>query len=506
MVDVSSEFFPSTLLLVILGICLLSSVHAAASWCLINDTLGEAPCFPRCPPDQPQTFATSSTLTGLQQVLYEQDCALYNYVTESRIYPEDLSMAVVTKRGWVVDPNNSTGAGVTLLDMSDPTMTHVLDVWASPNGDTVEGQDRFRDLLVVSSIDQGGLYVFRIATNRTLQLLSYTDIPWAGSTLHVKLKHYPPSDGSNTSFGRLVAFASQGWCDNVQQMQCDKYGWTKIHIVDISNATHPTVLNSISTGVTQPEGIYLVNQQHLYVGGIGSPVLSVVDIADPENPRIVSKCVSGICQTKPYYSQMVGEIVHDSVDGSYGPSSSEQSYRYWAAALFSTPGGMAIFDTQPSSTSSSGSNPPLPLEVSALTDKVLSTANRMHIHNGYALIPMEQDPAGGFAVVNVANPACPQLVGVHFLGVGSTPSDGTPTSTRVYCLVVTDDVVNLFCSKTCERYAFRVPFLAQPAPLLECTGSGESTTTTTTAATSSVTSGTRDLSGRRKLWSGYNGY
>jgi hypothetical protein len=343
----------------------------------------------------------------------------------------------------------------------------VISVWDSPNNDAVEGQDRINDLLVVCSIDQGGIYTFNLSSSSSLELLAYTDIPDAGSTLHVKLKQYKSS-------ARTVAFLSQGWCENVQLMGCDRFGWTKVHIVDVTNATHPTVLGSISTSVLQPESLQ-VRGNYLYVGGIGSNVLAVLNITNPDNVQVM--CAGGICSSHPHYNQMVGEVLHNGVDGSFHPVQEDDDanllHRFWLAALWGTPGGLAVFDTL---------NPALPVPVHHLTDKSLSTANRVHVHNHYAIIPIEQDPAGGFAVLNVANASCPPtMVGVHFLGVGKRPKttaaatttndnggDAPPISSRVYCLVAKDDHVILFVSWTCEMYSFEVPMISSKAPVLDC--------------------------------------
>jgi len=252
-----------------------------------------------------------------------------------------------------------------------------------------------------------------------------------------------------------VAFLSQGWCDDVQAMGCQKYGFTRIHMVDMTYAGNPTVIGSVSTPVTQSEGVY-VRDNYLYVGGISSTVLSVVNITVPENATVL--CSGGLCQTRPYYNQMVGEMLHDGDDGSFNPShGNEGKYRYWVAALFGTPGGAAVFDTK------HANDPASPREVAHITDKRMSTGNRVHIHRGHAVIPLEQDPAGGFAVLSVADPSCPAIVGYHFLGVGSDPFSGSPVTSRVYCLVVKDDTVILFFAKTCEMIAFKLPMLAKRA-------------------------------------------
>jgi hypothetical protein len=497
-----------------------SSTSSSDWWCWPNNntSLNESNCFPHCPPDQPQTFATASTLRGLKlsyrssSSSKQDDChQAFNYVTEARIYPEDLNVAVLTKRGWVNHRQNTTttgsasitttttsrrggaGAGVTLLNISNPSRPTVILVWDSPNNDAVEGQDRINDLLVVCSIDRGGIYTFKLLNSNSsssssslssLELLSYTDIPDAGSTLHVKLKQYNnnenSSNNSSLSFSRsrsrTVAFLSQGWCFNVELMKCDRFGWTKIHMVDVTNATHPTVLGSISTSVLQPESLQ-VRGNYLYVGGIGSNVLAVLNITNPDAVQVL--CNSGICSSQPYYNQMVGEVLHDGVDGSFHPSQEEDNgnllHRYWLAALWGTPGGLAVFDTR---------NPAMPVPVQYVTDKTLSSANRVHVHNHYAIIPMEQDPAGGFAVLNVANTSCPPtVVGIHFLGVGErhteattngavddgdAPTTTTPVSSRVYCLVAKDDHVILFAAWTCEMYSFEIPMIASHAPVLEC--------------------------------------
>jgi LVIVD repeat len=397
------------------------------------------------------------------------------------------------------------------LNISNPSQPTVISVWDSPNNDAVEGQDRINDLLVVCSIDQGGIYTFNISSSSSssssslLTFLAYTDIPDAGSTLHVKLKHYKNS-------ARTVAFLSQGWCENVQLMGCDRFGWTKVHIVDVTNATHPTVLGSISTSVLQPESLQ-VRGNYLYVGGIGSNVLAVLNITNPDAVQVL--CSGGICSSHPHYNQMVGEVLHNGVDGSFHPVQEDDDnllHRYWLAALWGTPGGLAVFDTL---------NPALPVPLHHVTDKTLSSANRVHVHNHYAIIPMEQDPAGGFAVLNVANTSCPPaMVGVHFLGVGKRPKtttnvaatttttttndnsddDAPPVSSRVYCLVAKDDHLILFVSWTCEMYSFNVPMIASKAHVLDCpSASFRPPPATNTNRISAETASTTVVTKTRKL-------
>lgn len=52
----------------------------------------------------------------------------------------------------------SPGAGLTVLDVSDPLQPAVLERWDSPN--RLEGQDRRGSLLVVTQIYDGWLYTF----------------------------------------------------------------------------------------------------------------------------------------------------------------------------------------------------------------------------------------------------------------------------------------------------------------------------------------------------------
>ena len=52
----------------------------------------------------------------------------------------------------------SPGAGLTVLDVSDPLQPKVLERWDSPN--RLEGQDRRGALLVVTQIYDGWLYTF----------------------------------------------------------------------------------------------------------------------------------------------------------------------------------------------------------------------------------------------------------------------------------------------------------------------------------------------------------
>jgi len=129
-------------------------------------------------------------LPGLERVSYARDCGAFNHATEARIYPEEPDWAIVTRRGWVrcdnittsnnnVECPSETQAGITIVNVSGPSNPFPIQVWNSPNGDAVEGQDRLNSLLVVCTIDQGGIYAFNISSSSDgskspLELISYT--------------------------------------------------------------------------------------------------------------------------------------------------------------------------------------------------------------------------------------------------------------------------------------------------------------------------------------------
>ena len=75
------------------------------------------------------------------------------------VYDEQPSRMVITCRGsrgnspalWRLPfSDRSPGAGVTVVDISEPQRPVVLERWDAPN--RVEGQDRRGDLLVVTNI------------------------------------------------------------------------------------------------------------------------------------------------------------------------------------------------------------------------------------------------------------------------------------------------------------------------------------------------------------------
>ncbi|CAE7258430.1 unnamed protein product [Symbiodinium natans] len=389
---------------------------------------------------QRKAVELSEDVLQTKVVSHLKDCNAMNHPTEARIYPEAPDLVYVTKRGWVGctpqlcpqggEQGSSVAAGLAVVNVSDPRAPAIVHLWHS--SEAVEGQDRLGDLLVVASLAKGGVYTFDVQQSSHPRLLAFADIPDAPSTLHVKLQK---------AKGKIYAFLSQGWCDDPQLMGCDRYGFSRVHSVDVTDPAMPMPVGTVHTGVHAPESI-TVNGNFLYVGGIESQTFAVVNITDASRMHVVCHANECATMTASYYNQMVGDYLHTGSDGSFNAAHGDTP-ALWVAALWGHPGGVAVFNV---------SQPAFPKQVGLLLHKKMSRANRIHIHYGKAVVPLEQDPAGGFAVVDVANPLMPRLLGTMFL-----PSQDT----RVYALVVKDNIVVLFVARTCEMYAIETQGLGQ---------------------------------------------
>lgn len=339
-----------------------------------------------------------------------EDPIALDHVVKSKIYPEDSSTMYVTLRG----------GGVSVFDVSDAATPTLRTRWDSD--EDVEGQDRRGNLLVVVA-RRGVLLTFDVSRPDRIVEQGRVSLDTDGTrwsrlmgallqrisgpfvALHVKL--YDARDGHRYA---LVTATASG----------------EIIAVDVSEPTKPTQVGRIDAGVQFIEGIY-VHRDHAFVGGFGwSDVIRAVDVSNPKQMRIVRTL------TDESYCQVVSEMSPEHPDLLF-------------AALWNDEGGLGVFDV---------SDPPHFRLVGRLLMPELARANRVKLEDDRAFLPLEVDP-GGFAIVDVSNPAAPTLVKL----VTDIPGVSTP-----YTLEVHRDHLYIFSSHEPKMAVFRLDRSAASAP------------------------------------------
>lgn len=364
-------------------------------------------------------------------VFNQTDRVAFNYVVESRMYPEDPGRVYLTLRGGgitVLDVRSSAGA-------SPPPVVARWDTnW------TIEGQDRRGGTLVVTELGRSPnetvgrgphLHLFRLGQGglahelspfRSVNLSSYID-----AVLHVKLHQSAAGDlwalctgGFATRVsGALVAVRVQGEQDDATD---------EVHV--------------LSTPIAMPEGIEVVGGAYAYVGGINSSDLAVVDVDNPACMRVVrvipglgAQLVAGAWRDqRPFpVSSGVGRIGE--------PAASLLFLADWAE-----PGGLVAMNV---------SFPGAPVTVAAVRSMELARANRVKLVNidsrDFALLPLEQNGRGGVAAVDVTNATS---LGLIPAGEARVPTSAT-VSNKVYCVAITEqDIVLVFVAETATMYGY----------------------------------------------------
>jgi hypothetical protein len=341
-------------------------------------------------------------IAGATRLTILEDPVALDHAVMSNIYPEDQGTMYVTLRG----------GGVSVFDVSDGAAPTLRTRWDSD--EDVEGQDRRGDLLVVVA-RRGALLTFDVSRPDRIELRGRVDLQTNGHVferiveqllrrvsgpfraLHVKL--YDAKDGRR--YALVTATASR-----------------ELIAVDVSDPAQPRQAGQIDAEVQLIEGIY-VHRDHAFVGGFGwSDVLRAIDVSSPTHMR----------------------IVHSLKDESYRQMVSEMSPEYpdlLFAALWNKEGGLGIFDV---------SDPPRFRLVGQLVMPELARANRVKLQGDLAFLPLEVDP-GGFAVVDVGDPASPTLV--HL--TTDVPGISTP-----YTLEVSGDHLYVFGSREPKLAVFRL--------------------------------------------------
>jgi hypothetical protein len=328
--------------------------------------------------------SSSIELKVLNTITHDRDL---NYVVRSIIYPEDPNTMFLTLRG----------GGISTYDVSDPANPKLLTHWDEVPCRNVEGQDRIENLLVVTDISRGGLFLFDVTDPANLVQLGYLKIDGIDNMLHNRI--YRAND-------KMYALFSGGFHFTTGKLS------DLFVAVDITDPKNPFFVSKLNTGISGTEGIS-IKGNHAFLGGFGSTKFSVIDLSDPANMKIVKTL------DEPHYSQMVSEIGGDGV-----------LYVSLWGGLFSDKGGLAAFDV---------SDPRNIHELSHVFSKGMGKANRVKIQGDYVFMPLEIESGGGVAIVDRTNPK-------NLLHVKTVLN--IPEVIKPYCLAIKQDYLYLFSSKT----------------------------------------------------------
>ncbi len=309
-----------------------------------------------------------------------------NYVVMSNIYPEDPYTMFLTLRG----------GGISTYNVSDPATPELLTHWDENPARHVEGQDRIGDLLVVTDISRGGLFLFDVSNPANLIKLSYLNLEGIDNVLHVKTRKLG---------NRMYAFLSGGFHFTTDEP-------SELFVaVDITDPKTPFFVSKIKTGVLGPEGIS-IKDNYAYLGGFLSTKFLVIDISAPTNMKIVKTL------DEAHYGQMVSEIGNDGI-----------LYAALWGAVDSDKGGLAAFDI---------SDPGNIDEINYIFSKDMAKANRVKFHQNYVFMPLEFEKGGGVAIVDKSNPKKLR----HVKTILDIPGVSKP-----YCLALKQDYLYIFGSK-----------------------------------------------------------
>ncbi len=328
-----------------------------------------------------------SSNLGLKVVKTIRDDLTLNYVVRSIIYPEDPNTLFLTLRG----------GGITTYDITDPANPKFLTHWDEEPCRHVEGQDRIENLLVITDISRGGLFIFDVTDPSDLVQLSYLNLEATDNMLHCRICRVND---------RMYAFFSGGFNFETGELS------DLFIAVDISDPKNPFFVSKIATGIFGAEGITL-KEDYAFLGGFGSNKFSVIDISDPFEMAIVKTL------EEPHYCQMVSQIGDDGV-----------LYVALWGGPYSDEGGLAAFSI---------SDPRNTFELSHVINKEMYKANRVKIQGQRVFMPLEIEDGGGVAIVDRTDP-------MNLLYV-KTVSD-IPGVIKPYCLAVKQDYLYLFGSKT----------------------------------------------------------
>ncbi|CAE8600505.1 unnamed protein product [Polarella glacialis] len=461
------------------------------------------------------TPSSSLRLTPIGQVT---NTTSLNYAVESRIYPEDPNLVFVTCRG----------GGLTVLRVTEnesPAEVSVQFAFRWETAAVVEGQDRLADLLVVAEL--GHFPGFdRHSSGPQLHLFDLTDLgtlssnlrPYASLSLsdhidgilHTKLLRLPPSaSGSGSVPAATWALCTGGLAARVAggivAVDISSYilpSRTVSHGISRSgHSTAAAAVHVLETPVVFPEGLLVVGT-YLYVGGISSSKLAVVDVSDPARMRLVrvvdavgaqlvgalwppphpawvdTPVVEASAQQHQQQQQPQQQLQQQQQHSTTTTAASHEPSSGAYLAAWGDVGGLVRVDV---------SEPASPLVTQSLKSASLAFANRVVLkllqegpnknsnnsnnsdnsnNNSnlparlFAFLPLEQQPRGGVAIVEVSGgrmvAAAPVL---HLPEIANYNNRAVGTNTKAYCLALPGSrTLLVFSAMTSTMYIYSIHF------------------------------------------------
>ena len=350
----------------------------------------------------------------------EANATTLDYAVESRIYPEAPELLVVTHRAA------APHASVSIFDMSgDPAAPELRASWA---GQSVEGQDRRGDLLVVTAlgnrVSNGSRLLFFNCSSTAAGggllggagLFAALALSFDGA-LHVKI--YAPEGG------RVYAIVTSGL---TSVAGADR---TRVSAVDITEPRAAVEVAHTSTACKCGEGVFVLrgSRDVAFVGSYCGNDVALLDLS--QLPVALPQLAHA---SDPGYENMVSAVRNSSYNTlpQSAPGARKQERLLLFSASYASPGGLVVFDGDAMTANSAGSIS----EVGRSIEMASSRANRVHLSadGRFALLALEKSPTfangttpetGGLAVVDIRDPTAPAL-----LSVVRVPE---PTS-RAYCL------------------------------------------------------------------------
>jgi len=453
----------------------------------------------------------ASSFTFIRRVV-DQD--LY-YAAESRNYREDEDTLFVTTRG----------GGLKVFNISEPGQFSPLSRWETSA--PVEGQDRLeKEWLVVAELGVGPDGPFPESTGPKLHFLDVAASP----NLPERISPVASVDLSGSIDAILhVKFLRPSWRPTGETWVVCTGGFATsvlgaVVLVNVTSllstpahwsaeeAARATSVLSIPA-VSQPEGVLVapLDSRFVYVGGINSTSLAIVDVTSFLSPTIVQvresvgpqlvaatwkdqplplpKGTSRPKKTRLSYENMLFTDIQEGNDETF-----DEGLVFMAA--WGLKGGLLVLDTNDNeSSSTSAANPK---EVARHTDLRLSEANRVKLAPwawrganetavmagdggvagdlcaGVAFLPLELE-RGGFAALRIPpalncgrattqspngggdgeSPLWPAEV-VHVPLSEFVHDDVVAQSTKAYCLALSSSrFVYLFIAETASVYIYR---------------------------------------------------
>lgn len=403
-----------------------------------------------------------------QHVARIVDPDLY-YAAESRNYQEEPDTLFVTCRG----------GGLKVFNITSAVQFDAISQWITTAA--VEGQDRIGDLLVVSELGRGPNGPFENSTGPKLHLFDLSNrpiipdemtpfstidlSPYIDGILHVKFvlpKERPTEVWAVCSAGFATTVVGGVVLVNLTSVVArGNEGLGKKRSVASSDVPKVEV-SVLSTTVTQPEGVMVspTDSQYVYIGGIDSTALGVIDISDFANPRVI--------ETQDRVGmQLVGATRTDQPHWSVDDNSrynDEQDLVYMAA--WGALGGFVVLNA------SNAAFPFVQAQTPSTQALQLAMANRVKLRGDLALVPLEQQ-VGGFAVVNIStasspvpvvtdagtatagSPAVNVVSVVHIPLAESRQGNDSLVTTKAYCLAVSGPrYIYLFIAETAAVYVY----------------------------------------------------